>query len=268
MSTASTTAFTIRDSATMLRRNLLHIRRYPSLSIMLVAQPILFLLLFVYVFGGTLGAGLPGQEGGGDRGDYLVYITPGILFMTVASISLGTAISTATDMTTGIIARFRTMDIARVSVLTGHVLGAVIKTGFAVVIVAAFAFLLGFRSDAGPLGWLGVVGLLVLFAFSLTWLTVGMGLAADSVETASNTPLFLMILPFISSAFVPTDAMPVGLRQFAEYQPFTPMINSLRALVTGTPAGSDLWLAIGWCAVIALLGYVWSRRLFLRVPAK
>jgi ABC-2 type transport system permease protein len=262
------TAYAVRDSATMLRRNLLHIRRYPSLSIMLVAQSILFLLLFVYVFGGTLGAGLPGQEGGGSRSDYLVFITPGILFMTVASIALGTAISTATDMTTGIIARFRTMDIARVSVLTGHVLGAVIKTGLAVVIVAAVSFLLGFRSDAGLLGWLGVIGLLVLIAFSLTWLTVGMGLAADSVETASNTPLFLMILPFISSAFVPTDAMPVGLRQFAEYQPFTPMIDTLRALVTGAPTGSDLWLAIGWCVLIALLGYVWSRRLFLRVPAK
>jgi ABC-2 type transport system permease protein len=262
------TTGTARDSMTMLRRNLRHIRRYPSLSIMLVAQPILFLLLFVYVFGGTMGAGLPGHDGGGGRRDYLVFITPGILFMTVTSVALGTAISTATDMTTGIIARFRTMDIARASVLTGHVLGAVIKTGLAVVVVAAFAFLLGFRSDAGPVGWLGVVGLLILIAFSLTWLTVGMGLAADSVETASNTPLFLMILPFISSGFVPTEAMPAGLRQFAQYQPFTPMINTLRALVTGAPAGSDLWLAIGWCGLIALLGYVWSRRLFLRVPTK
>jgi ABC-2 type transport system permease protein len=262
------TTFTVRDSATMLRRNLLHARRYPSLSIMLVAQPIVFLLLFVYVFGATLGAGLPGQGGGGDRGDYLVFITPGILFMTVASIALGTAIATATDMTTGIIARFRTMDIARASVLTGHVLGAVIKTAAAVVIVAAFAVLLGFRSEAGPLGWLGAVGLLVLVAFSLTWLTVGMGLSADSVETASNTPLFLIILPFISSAFVPTDAMPPGLRQFAEYQPFTPMIDALRALVTGAPAGSALWLAIGWCALISVLGYLWSRRLFVRVPAR
>ena len=261
------TTYTVRDSATMLRRNLLHIRRYPSLSIMLVAQPILFMLLFVYVFGATLGAGLPGQEGG-DRSDYLVFITPGILVMTVASVALGTAISTATDMTTGIIARFRTLDIARVSVLTGHVLGAVIKTGFAVVVVTAVAFLLGFRSDAGPLGWLGAIGLLILIAFSLTWLTVGMGLAADSVETASNTPLFLMILPFISSAFVPTEAMPPGLRQFAEHQPFTPMIDTLRDLVTGTPTDSDLWLAIGWCALIALLGYLWSRRLFLRVPER
>ncbi|EIV91530.1 ABC transporter permease [Frankia sp. QA3] len=266
----STAAYTVRDSATMLRRNLLHIRRYPSLSIMLVAQPILFLVLFVYVFGGTLGAGLPGlpgEAGGSDRGDYLVFLTPGILFMTVASVALGTAISTATDMTTGIIARFRTMDIARVSVLTGHVLGAVIRTGFAVTIVTGFAFLLGFRSDAGPLRWLGAIGLLVLIAFSLTWLTVGLGLAADSVETASNTPLFLVILPILSSGFVPTDAMPAGLRQFAQHQPVTPMIDSLRALVTGAPTGSDLWLAIGWCALIALLGYLWSRRLFLRVPA-
>lgn len=257
--------YTVRDSTTMLRRNLLHIRRYPSLAVILVAQPILFLVLFVYVFGGTLGAGLPGQEGG-DRGDYLVFITPGILFMTVTSVALGTAISTATDMTTGIIARFRTMDIARSSVLTGHVLGAVIKTVLAVLVVAAFAVLLGFRSDAGPLGWLGAMGLLVLIAFSLTWLTVGMGLAADSVETASNTPLFLMILPFTSSAFVPTDAMPAGLRQFAEYQPFTPMIDTLRALVTGESPGADLWLAVAWCLVISVAGYLWSRRLFLRVP--
>ncbi len=263
----STSALTVRDSATMLRRNLLHLRRYPSLSIILVAQPILFLVLFVYVFGGTLGAGLPGQ-GGGDRGDYLVFITPGILFMTVASVALGTAISTATDMSTGIIARFRTMNIARVSVLTGHVLGAVIKTAFAVLIVTAFAVAIGFRSDAGWLDWLGAIGLVLLIAFSITWLTVGMGLAADSVETASNTPLFLVILPFLSSGFVPTGAMPAGLRQFAEHQPFTPMINTLRALVTGAPTGSDLWLAIGWCLVIALLGFLWSRRLFLRVPAK
>lgn len=266
------TAYALRDSATMLRRNLLHVRRYPSLSVLLVAQPVVLLLLFVDVFGGTLGAGLPGQPGGqagavGTRTDYLVFITPGILLMTVASVALGTAISTATDMTTGIIARFRTMDIARASVLTGHVLGAVIKTAGAVVAVSAVAFLLGFRSSAGVLGWLGAIGLLVLVAFALTWVTVGMGLAADSVETASNTPMFLVLLPFVSSGFVPTDAMPAGVRHFAEHQPFTPMIDTLRALTTGAPPGSDLWLAVGWCLVIALLGYLWSRRLFLRVPS-
>ncbi len=264
----STNTHVVRDSVTMLRRNLLHWRRYPSLAIMLVVQPIAFLLLFVYVFGGTLGAGLPGVPGGGDRGDYLVFITPGILAMAVASVALGTAIEVALDMTGGIIARFRTMDIAKVSVLTGHVLGAVVKTMFAVVVTLAFAMLIGYRSEGGPGQWLTAFALLVLMAFALTWLTVGLGLAADSVETASNTPLFLMMLPFLSSAFVPTDEMPWGLRQFAEHQPFTPMIDSLRALTSGESAGSDLWLAIGWCVVIAVAGYLWSRRLFTKVPTK
>lgn len=266
--TRTTTNSVVRDSVTMLRRNLLHWLRYPSLAIMLVAQPVLFLLLFVYVFGGTLGAGLPGVPGGGDRGDYLVFITPGILVMAVASVALGTAIEVALDMTGGIIARFRTMDIAKVSVLTGHVLGAVVKTAFAVVVTLAFAVLLGYRSDAGPGDWALAFALLVLMAFALTWLTVGMGLAADSVETASNTPLFLVMLPFLSSGFVPTGAMPWGLRHFAEHQPFTPMIDSLRALTSGAGPGADLWLAIGWCALIAVLGYLWSKRLFTRVPRK
>jgi len=263
-----TTSYVVRDSVTMLRRNLLHWLRYPSLAIMLVAQPIVFLLLFVYVFGGTLGAGLPGVPGGGDRGDYLVFITPGILIMAVASVALGTAIEVALDMTGGIIARFRTMDIAKVSVLTGHVLGAVVKTVFAVVVTLAFAVLLGYRSEAGAGSWIVALALLLLMAFALTWLTVGLGLAADSVETASNTPLFLVMLPFLSSAFVPTAAMPWGLRHFAEYQPFTPMIDSLRALTSGAEAGWDLWLAIGWCVLIAIVGYLWSKRLFTRVPTK
>jgi ABC-2 type transport system permease protein len=262
------TSYVVRDSVTMLRRNLRHWLRYPSLAIMLVAQPIVFLLLFVYVFGGTLGAGLPGVAGGGDRGDYLVFITPGILVMAVASVALGTAIEVALDMTGGIIARFRTMDIAKVSVLTGHVLGAVVKTMFAVVVTLAFALAIGYRSEAGPADWMTALALLGLMAFAMTWLTVGMGLAADSVETASNTPLFLVMLPFLSSGFVPTAAMPVGLRQFAEHQPFTPMIDSLRALTSGGAAGSDLLLAVGWCVLIAAGGYLWSRRLFTRVPNK
>ena len=266
--TRSTTSHAVRDSVTMLRRNLLHWLRYPSLAIMLVAQPIVFLLLFVFVFGGTLGAGLPGAAGGGDRSDYLVFITPGILVMAVASVALGTAVEVAMDMTGGIIARFRTMDIARVSVLTGHVLGAVVKTLLAVGVTLAFAALLGYRSGAGVGHWLTSLALLVLMALALTWLTVGMGLAADSVETASNTPIFLVMLPFLSSGFVPTDAMPWGVRHFAEHQPFTPMIDSLRALTSGHGAGSDLWLALGWCALISVVGYLWSRRLFTRVPTK
>jgi ABC-2 type transport system permease protein len=263
-----TTSFVVRDSVTMLRRNLLHWLRYPSLAIMLVAQPIVFLLLFVYVFGGTLGAGLPGIPGGGDRSDYLVFITPGVLVMAVASVALGTAVEVALDMTGGIIARFRTMDIAKVSVLTGHVLGAVAKTLLAVTVTLSCALVLGYRSEAGPGHWLAALALLVLMAFALTWLTVGMGLAADSVETASNTPIFLVMLPFLSSGFVPTDAMPWGLRHFAEHQPFTPMIDSLRALTSGEGAGSDLWLAVGWCLLITVCGYLWSRRLYTKVPTK
>jgi ABC-2 type transport system permease protein len=186
--------------------------------------------------------------------------------MAVASVALGTAVEVALDMTGGIIARFRTMDIAKVSVLTGHVLGAVVKTLVAVAATLAVAVLIGYRSGAGLGRWLTAVALVVLMTFALTWLTVGMGLAADSVQTASNTPLFLVMLPFLSSGLVPTDAMPWGLRQFAQYQPFTPMIDSVRALMSGQAAGSNLSLAIAWCVLIAAAGYVWSRRLYTKVP--
>jgi ABC-2 type transport system permease protein len=262
-----TATYVTRDSMTMLRRNLRHLSRYPSLSITLITLPILFLLLFVYVFGGTLGAGLP-VDGGGDRADYLRYLVPGIVVMTVASVANGTAVSVAIDQTGGMFTRFRTMDIARASVMTGHVLGSVIRSVLAVGVVIAFAAVLGYRSDAGAAGWLGAAGLILLLAFSFTWLTVAMGLAAGSVETASNTPLVLMVLPFLSSGFVPTEEMPAGLKQFAEYQPFTPIIDTLRALLGGTAVGSDGWLAVGWCLVIGLGGYLWSRRLLTKVPTR
>ena len=197
----STVSYAIQDSSTMLRRNLRHMQRYPSLTLMLVGQPIVFMLLFVYVFGGTMGAGIAGVSSG--RSEYLAYITPGILAMTVASVALGTAISVAMDMTEGIMARFRTMDIARVSVLTGHVVGAIIQTAFAVVVVVGVALLLGFRPTAGPLDWLMVSVVLAMFAFALTWLTVALGLASGSVETASNTPMFLMLLPFFGAVSSP-----------------------------------------------------------------
>jgi ABC-2 type transport system permease protein len=258
----------VSDSMTMLRRQLKHMLRYPSMTVLLVGTPVVLLLLFVYVFGGTLGAGLPVSVAGSGRAAYLEYVTPGILLLTMAATAQGTAISVAMDMTEGIIARFRTMPIARASVLTGHVLGSVIQAVLAVVVVLAVELALGFRPDASVVEWVAVAGLVVLVAFALTWLCVALGLVSKSVETASNTPMFLMILPFVSSAFVPTDAMPAGLRYFAEHQPFTPIIETLRALLTGAPTGSDLWLAIGWCVLVSVLGYLWSRRLFLRVPAK
>ena len=260
----STVSYAIQDSSTMLRRNLRHMQRYPSLTLMLVGQPIVLMLLFVYVFGGTMGAGIAGVSSG--RSEYLAYITPGILAMTVASVALGTAISVAMDMTEGIMARFRTMDIARVSVLTGHVVGAIIQTAFAVVVVVGVALLLGFRPTAGPLDWLMVSVVLAMFAFALTWLTVALGLASGSVETASNTPMFLMLLPFFGSGFVPTDSMPTGLRWFADYQPFTPVIETVRGLLTGTPIGDHFVLAIAWSVGIALVSYLWAKRLFNRDP--
>lgn len=248
-----------RDSVTMLRRNLKHMLRYPSLTIMLIAQPVLLLLLFVYVFGGTMGAGLPGGDG---RADYLTYIAPAILIMTVASVALSTAIYIARDATEGIIDRFKTLPIAKASVLTGHVLAAMAQTAVALVAVLAFALLLGFRPDAGVAGWAGAVGLVLLLGLALTWLCLALGLAAGSVETASNSPMFLMLLPFLSSGFVPTDSMPAGLAWIAENQPFTPMIDTLRACLAGTSPGSAGWWAVGWCIAITLASYLWARRLF------
>ncbi|WP_418061100.1 ABC transporter permease [Pimelobacter simplex] len=260
----TTLADTVRDSRTMLRRNLKHMLRYPSLTIMLIAQPVLFLLLFVYVFGGTMGAGLPG---GGGRDAYLAYVAPAILIITVSSVALSIAIYAAKDATEGIIDRFRTMPIAKSSVLTGLVGAAVIQTAFAVAVVLGLAVALGYRPDAGIAGWLGAIGILTLLAIALTWLCVALGLAAGSVETASNTPMFLMLLPFLSSAFVPTDSMSTGLAWVAEHQPFTPIIDTLRAFLAGGDPGSDAAWAIGWCVLVTVLCFAWARRLFSRVRA-
>jgi ABC-2 type transport system permease protein len=260
----TTLTYAARDSATMLGRNLKHMQRYPSLTLMLIGQPVLLLLLFVYVFGGTMGAGLPG---GGGRAGYLDYISPAILIMTVASVALSTAIYIAKDANEGIIDRFRTMPIAKASVLTGHVLGALVQTAAALTVVVAIALLLGYRPGAGVGGWLGAVGVLLLLGIALTWLCLALGLAAGSVETASNTPMFLVLLPFLSSGFVPTDSMPAGLAWIAEHQPFTPIIDTLRACLEGTSPGSAGWWAIGWCVLITALSYAWARRLFSKVRA-
>src|SRR5664280_545118 len=195
----SSLAYTVADSTTMLRRNLKHQLRYPSLTLMLAGFPIVFLLLFVCVLGGQLGRGLGGSGvPHGDRSAYLTYVVPGILIITVASAALGTAISVATDMTGGIIDRFRTMSIARAAVLIGHVIGSLLQTLVVLVLVVAVALAIGFRSTASALAWLATAGVLLLFAVALIWLSAALGLAAKSVETASNTPMFLTLLPFLS----------------------------------------------------------------------
>jgi ABC-2 type transport system permease protein len=258
-------AGTARDAVTMLRRDLLHMRRYTSLTVLVVGQPLAFLLLFVYVFGATMGAGLPG---GGGRRQYLAYITPAILLLTVSSVAAATAITVAADKTGGVITRIRTMAVPRAAILTGYVLGALVRTAAALIAVVAIAVLLGLRSPAGPGGWLAAVGVLLLVALALTWLTVALGLASRSVESASNTPMILVFLPFLGSGFVPTASMPAGLRWFAENQPFTPIMDTLRALLSGLPVdGGVAAAAVAWCVSITAACFVWALRLFDRPSA-
>ncbi|MBU3863660.1 ABC transporter permease [Streptomyces sp. 4503] len=261
----SALSLAVRDSATMLRRNLLHARRYPSLTLNLLLTPVMLLLLFVYLFGDTMSAGIAGS--GADRSDYIAYVVPGILLMTIGSTVIGAAVSVATDMSEGIVARFRTMAIHRGSVLIGHVIGSVLQSIASVVLVGAIAVAIGFRStDATALEWLAAFGLLVLFALALTWIAVGMGMASPNAEAASNSAMPLILLPLISSAFIPIDSIPGWFQPIAEYQPFTPAIETLRGLLLGTGIGHNGWLALGWSIGLTALGYRWSTASFKRDP--
>ncbi|MFD5555795.1 ABC transporter permease [Streptomyces sp. NPDC127068] len=255
----------VRDSTTMLRRNLLHARRYPSLTLNILLTPIVLLLLFVYVFGGVMSAGITG--GGAERSEYIAYLVPGILLMTIGATPAGTAISVSMDMTEGIMARFRTMAIHRGSVLIGHVIGSVLQALISVALVGAVAVAIGFRStDATALEWLAAFGLLALVSVAFTWIAVGLGLASPNAEAASNNALPLIILPLISSAFVPIDAMPGWFQPIAQYQPFTPAIETLRGLLLGTEIGNNGWITIVWCLALTALGCSWSTSLFSREP--
>jgi ABC-2 type transport system permease protein len=250
----------LADSAIMLRRNLKHLLRYPSVTLFMVFMPVAFLLLFVYVLGGTVG-----HTG---RAAYATFITPGILALTVVGVTTATAVSIATDMTGGIIARFRTMPVARVAMLFGHVGGAVIQTVLGMVAVTAIALLTGFRATTSATNWLAAAAILILFAFALIWLSVALGLAAKTVEAASNAPTPLIILAFLGSGFVLTRSMPAAIRWFAEYQPFTPVINTVRGLLIGGPIGNNAVIAIAWSLAITLGSYLWARRLFSRDPVQ
>ncbi|MFD7120222.1 ABC transporter permease [Streptomyces sp. NPDC059922] len=261
----SALSLAVRDSHTMLRRNPLHARRYPSGTLNLLLTPIMMLLLFVYVFGDVMSTGIGG--GGADRSDYIAYIVPGIVLMTIGSTVIGPAVYVAMDMSEGLIARFRTMAVYRGSVIIGHVVGSVVQCVASVILVGAVAVAIGFRStDATALEWLAAFGLLALFALSLTWIAVGMGMASPNPEAAGNMAMPLILLPLISSAFIPADTMPGWFQPIAEYQPFTPAIETLRGLLLGTEIGDNGWIALAWCVGLSVLGYRWSMALFNRDP--
>lgn len=248
--------YTLADTRTLLHRNLLHAQRYPAMSLSTLLMPLIFLLLFKYVFGNTLGAGIGGS--------YINYLTPGMLIMTGTSSMVGTAVSVCTDMTEGLVDRLRTMSISRFAVLAGQVLGNVIQTLASMGVLLGVAVAIGFRPHADALQWLGAIGVAALTAWAMTWLAMAMGLSAKAPEGASNLPMPMILLPFLGSGFVPTASMSPGLRQFAEYQPFTPITETLRGLLLGTHIGSQWILAVGWCAALTAAGYVFSRRLFDR----
>lgn len=245
-------------SATMFRRNLRHVLRYPSMIIGTLAVPVVMLVLFSYVFGGSLSTSVGGF-------DYIDFTVPGILLMTIASGAVQTAVSIRSDMNEGIVNRFRTMPISRTAVVTGHVLGSVVQNVAVVVLVIGVGLAMGFRPTAGVVGWVAFAGLTVLVSFAITWLAVALGLLAKTVEGASNTPLPLsFFLPFVSTTFLPLAALPSGIRWFAEYQPYTPIIETMRGLLIGTPIGHNGWLALGWGVLLTAVGYLWSRKLFTR----
>ena len=239
-------------SIVMLRRNFKHIARNPTSVFNAVLMPIIIMLMFVYMFGDAFDVGV----------DYIDYATPGLMLLAVCYGLGSTATAVNSDMTKGIINRFKVMDVSRGAVLTGHVVASVLTNVIAIAALLGVAFLLGFSPSASPLDWLGVAGLVVLLGFATGWLTIALGLFARSPETAGLASVPLVMLPFFSSAIVPAETMGPGLRQFAEYQPFTPIIETMRGLLNGTPDTGDTITAVVWCVAIALVGYLWARSTF------
>jgi ABC-2 type transport system permease protein len=252
----------LQDSTTMLGRELKHTLRFPLLLVGSILVPVVFLLLFDYILGGPIGQGL----GDAARGaPYVEFLVPGILIMTVAAGTSAVAINVCNDMTGGIMDRFRTMPVNRGALLTGHVGGSVVRTLVTTTVVTAVALLVGFRPKASVADWFAVAGIVAAFSFALAWLSAALGLVTKSVAGANSSTLPIQfLLPFLSSTFVPADSMPAGVRWFAANQPFTPVVDSLRALLTGAPVGNTAYLAVAWCAVIALAGYLWARAAFRR----
>jgi ABC-2 type transport system permease protein len=248
----------VGDTTVLTGRSLRHITRSLDTIITTAIMPIAFLLLFVFVFGGAIKAG---------SGSYVDYLLPGILLITVASGVSYTAYRLFGDTQNGIFERFQSMPIARSSFLWAHVLTSLVANLISLVIVVLVALLIGFRSGAGVLAWLAVAGILVLFTLALTWIAVIPGLTAKSVDGASAFAYPLILLPFISSAFVPTGSMPGPVRVFAEYQPVTSIVNAIRALYSQQPVGTDIWIALAWCVGILLVAYAFAMAAFRRKAA-
>ena len=242
------------DSAIMLRRNFKHTLRNPTAVFNAVLFPIVLMLMFVYVIGGAFNVGV----------DYIDYATPGMIVLAICYGLSATALAVNSDMTKGIINRFKVMDISRGAVLTGHVVASMLRSLVAIAAIIGVAFALGFSPSASFLDWLGAIGLIVLVWFATSWLTVALGLFAKTPESAGMATVPLIILPFLSSAIVPVATMGTGVRQFAEYQPFTPIIETLRGLLNGAPSAGDAIAAIAWCVGIGLAGYLWALATFKR----
>ena len=246
----------VADTAALTGRSLRHILRSPDTIITTAVTPIAMMLLFVYVLGGAI-------DTGSDE-PYVTYLLPGILLMTIASGVAYTSYRLFLDLQGGIVERFQSMPIGRSAVLWGHVLTSLVANAVSVVIVVVVALLMGFRSGAGVLAWLGTAGILLLFTAALTWLAVVAGLSAKTVDGASAFSYPLIFLPFISSAFVPTDSMPGPVAWFAEHQPVTSIVNAIRALLDGLPAGGDLWVALAWCLGLLAVAYAWALATYRR----
>ncbi|MBN6057388.1 ABC transporter permease, partial [Nonomuraea sp. RK-328] len=245
---------TIADSATMLRRNFRHTMRNPLALFNGIIMPLVLMFLMVYILGDAFDVGV----------DYADYATPGLIVTTICYGVSPTAIAVNSDMTTGFINRLRVMHVSRGAVLNAHVIATVLRGLVAIALIVGVSFLMGFRPAASFPQWLGVIGIVALAVLAIGWLTIAFGLAAKSAESAGLIGVPLMLLPFLSSAFVPADKMGAGARQFAEYQPFTSIIESLRGLLAGAPSTSSTITAIAWCAGIMLIGYLWARATFAK----
>lgn len=241
----------VADTATLTGRSMRHIFRSADTIITTAVTPIALMLLFVYVFGGALRQST-GQE------NYVNYLLPGILLIAIASGIAYTAFRLFTDLQSGIFERFHSMPIARSSVLWAHVLTSLVANGITLAIIFGVGFLMGFRTGAGVGAWFAVIGILLLFTLALTWLAIIAGLSAKTVDGASAFSYPLIFLPFISSAFVPTDTMPGPVRWFAENQPVTSIVNTIQALFAGEPVGSAIWVALAWCVGILIVAYAFA----------